>query len=329
MNTNKINYKYLWQVLLAFGLALVIIYWIYKDLDFVKVKEVLLNETAWGWMIASLFFGVLSHVIRGWRWLLALEPLSAYPKRSNAVNAIFLSYATNLIIPRLGEFTRCGILSKYDNISFSKSLGSVVAERFVDTFCVLIIALISILLQSDLFLSFFKETGFEMPAEGLFKEGWFYIALLSTLALFALLYLLAKKLALLDRAKGIVQDIWQGVAALRKIKRGGLYWLYTVSIWICYFLHFYLTFYCFSFSSDLGFSAGLSLFIVGSIAVVVPTPNGAGPWHFAVITMMVLFGVSKTDAGIFALIVHTIQSFLVVLLGIYGFVALPLSNKKH
>ena len=33
--------------------------------------------------------------------------------------------------------------------------------------------------------------------------------------------------------------------------------------------------------------------------------------------MMMLYGVNVTDAGIFALIVHGIQTFLVVLLGIY------------
>ena len=85
----------------------------------------------------------------------------------------------------------------------------------------------------------------------------------------------------------------------------------------------YLTFYCFDFSAGLGWVAGLVLFVVGSIAVIVPTPNGAGPWHFAVITMMMMYGVSKEDAGIFALLVHGIQTFLLILLGIWtgGFAA--------
>ena len=70
------------------------------------------------------------------------------------------------------------------------------------------------------------------------------------------------------------------------------------------------------------------MFVVGSIAVIVPTPNGAGPWHFAIITMMMMYGISKDNAGIFALIVHGIQTFLLILLGIYGLVALPLTNKR-
>ena len=57
------------------------------------------------------------------------------------------------------------------------------------------------------------------------------------------------------------------------------------------------------------------MFVGGTFAVIVPTPNGAGPWHFAVITMMMLYGVNATDAGIFALIVHGIQTLLVIVLG--------------
>ena len=81
-----------------------------------------------------------------------------------------------------------------------------------------------------------------------------------------------------------------------------LFIFYTVAIWICYFLQFYVSFFCFGFSADLSIMAALVMFVVGSIAVVVPTPNGAGPWHFAVITMMMLYGVGKEDAGIFGTI---------------------------
>jgi hypothetical protein len=69
------------------------------------------------------------------------------------------------------------------------------------------------------------------------------------------------------------------------------------------------------------------MFVLGSFAVVVPTPNGAGPWHFVIITLLTLYGVDKVDAGIFALIVHGIQTFLLILLGVYGLGALPLTRK--
>ena len=70
-------------------------------------------------------------------------------------------------------------------------------------------------------------------------------------------------------------------------------------------------------------------FIVGSIAVVVPTPNGAGPWHFAVKTMLILYGVAETEALNFVLIVHTVQTLLVALLGVYAWMALSFTKTKQ
>jgi len=68
------------------------------------------------------------------------------------------------------------------------------------------------------------------------------------------------------------------------------------------------------------------MFVGGTFAVIVPTPNGAGPWHFAVITMMMLYGVDNTDAATFALIVHAIQTLLVIVLGIWGWLRVSINH---
>ena len=95
-----------------------------------------------------------------------------------------------------------------------------------------------------------------------------------------------------------------------------------------YFLEFYITFFCFPFSAELGMVKAMVIFAAISLAIIIPTPNGAGPWHFVVISMMTLYGVSQTDASSFALIVHTFQTLGVILLGAYGWVALQVRNKK-
>ena len=53
--------------------------------------------------------------------------------------SIFLSYALSLVIPRAGEFARCGVLKKWDDVSFPKALGTVVTERAIDSLLVLLI----------------------------------------------------------------------------------------------------------------------------------------------------------------------------------------------
>ena len=257
-----------------------------------------------------------------------LWPLDAHPKTSDCVDAIFVSYATNLVLPRVGEVSRCGVLAKYDNVSFAKSLGTVVTERLVDTLCILLITGITFLVQMPVFFRFFEETGTKIPSlVHLVTSPWFYVAFFSIIGVLVLLYFLLRMLSFFEKVKGVVLNIWEGVMSLKNVKNVPLFVLYTLLIWLCYFYHFYITFYCFQFTEHLSFLAGLVMFVGGTFAVIVPTPNGAGPWHFAVITMMMLYGVNATDAGIFALIVHGIQTLLVIVLGIYGSLHLALANR--
>ena len=108
-----------------------------------------------------------------------------------------------------------------------------------------------------------------------------------------------------------------------------LFVFYSLAIWGCYFLHFYLTFFCFRQTALLGATCALVCFVVGSIAVIVPTPNGAGPWHFAVKTMLIIYGMADVSALYFVLIVHTLQTLLVILLGVYAWIALAFTHKKN
>ena len=321
-------FKKILQVVFPLLLGAFILIWVYRDFNFQRVGEVLVNGMNYGWIALSLVFGVFANLFRGWRWKLALEPLGEYPKTANCVYAIFISYASNLVIPRVGEVTRCGVLSKYDGVSFSKSLGTVVSERMIDTLCVGLITGAVLLMQMPVFADFFAETGTNVGkyAEVL-TSAHFYLIILCVLAILVLVFFLVRNIALFAKLKGIIQNVWQGIVALKDIKQVPLYLFYTIGIWGCYFLEFYLAFYAFGFSAHLGITAGMVMFVVGTLAVIVPTPNGAGPWHFAVMTMMMLYGVGKEDAGIFALLVHGIQTFLLILLGIFGLSALPFTNK--
>ena len=238
-----------------------ILYWVYRDFDFAQAVRVLRHGIRWEWMALSLFFGVWSHVERALRWRQTLEPLGCRPRRSHLVDAVYLSYATSLVIPRVGEVSRCGALSRYDGVPFSKSLGTVVTERLVDTFCILLITGATLLLQLPVFVTFFRQTGTKIPSlVHLFTSPWFYVALFSVVGVVVVLVRLVRMLSFFERVRGVVLDVWQGVMSLRRVRSVPLFLLHTVLMWLCYFLHFYLTFYCFPFTSPLGVQAGLAAF---------------------------------------------------------------------
>jgi uncharacterized protein (TIRG00374 family) len=307
------------KALLPIVLGVFVLYFVYRDYDFSRLGEVLAHQVAWDWMALSLLFGVLSHVFRGLRWKQTLQPLGEHPKSANCINAIFVSYAANLIIPRMGELTRCGVLYKTDGVNFSKALGTVVTERIIDGVCILLITAFTFLLQMSVFMRFFSETGTKIPSLAhLVASPWFYVSLFCVIGVCVLLYYIIKVFGLPRKVRALLLGIWKGILSVRQVDNPPLFVGYTILIWLSYLLHFYFTFFCFDFSADLGLLAGLVMFVGGTFAVIVPTPNGAGPWHFAVITMMMLYGVSNADAATFALIVHAIQTLLVIVLGIWG-----------
>ena len=317
------------QMLVSLLLAGTILWWLYRDFPFSTVMETLRYGMNWGWMLFSLLFGIFPQILRGWRWSMTLEPLGEYPSRRNCVYAVFMSFAASLIVPRIGEFSRCVTLKNTDGISFSKSLGTVVTERIVDSLFVLAVLSIIFLLEFPLFMHFFDIIGL---GSNLFLHKFTPAGVVVTLtcaaAALVLLFIVLRRFHLHKKFKETFRQVWEGIISLRKVKNLSVYLIETIVIWLCYFLHFYLAFYAFGFTAHLGLEAGILSFCMITVAVLVPTPNGAGPWHFAVKVVLMLFGVTAHDAILFALIVHAMQTLLVVILGLYGYAAIFL-HKKH
>lgn len=314
--------------MLPFVLGLGILWWMYRGTNWSDFGHYVLHEMNWWWMLLSLAFGILPQMARAWRWKMALEPLGEHPRRTSCIDAIFMSYAASLVIPRVGEVTRCGTLKTADGVSFTKSLGTVVTERLVDSLLMLLFTGIAFLLQLPMFLRFLKETNTNI-GDLLYRfTGTGYIVTFICLVAALIAGLVAiRRFSFFNKGRDMLRDMWEGVLSLRKVRNLPLYLFYSVLIWVGYFLHFYIAFFSFDFTTHLSIGAAFLIFCVGTFAVLVPTPNGAGPWHFAVKTMLVLYGVAETQAIMFALTVHTIQTALVVLLGAFGWARINSKRK--
>lgn len=305
-----------------------ILYWMYRGEDFGRISHVLTNEMNWTWMLLSFPFGILAQMFRGWRWKQTLEPIDEHPRTSTSLYAVFLSYAVSLMIPRIGEFTRCGVLKRYDGVSFSKALGTVVTERAIDTLVVGGITGLTLLFELSVFGTFFDKTGTSLDTIfNKFSATGYLVTAVCVIAILILVHVLFQSLNIYSKVKATIGSIWQGIISLRGVKNLPLFIFFTLGIWVSYFLHYYLTFFCFDFTEHLGLGCAMVTFVVGSIAVIVPTPNGAGPWHFAVKTMLILYGVIDEHALYFVLIVHTVQTLLVVALGVWAWAALSFTKR--
>jgi hypothetical protein len=317
------------KIVLPLILAAAILWWMYREFRWEDVRQAFASDMSWRWMLLSFPFGIMAQVFRAIRWKQALAPLGEKPRLHTCINAVFISYASSLIVPRVGEMLRCGILRRWERTNFSKGVGTVVTERVIDSTLVMLLALITAACQIPMFMKFFSQTGVSLQGFlGTFTTTGWLVTILCGILIICTLGLLVCRLNIFSRTRAVLTDLKDGLFSVRYVQNPMLFLLNSVGIWVSYYLHFYLTFYCFQYTAQLGPMAALVAFVVGCFAVLVPTPNGAGPWHFAVKTILVLYGVSQTDGAMFVLVVHTIQTLLVVALGLYGTAALSLTKKR-
>lgn len=312
---------------LAFGCLL--LWYLYSKMDLNEIWEVIRKGVRYDIILFSLLFGLGANIMRGLRWGLLIRSLGDKVRTHNVVYAVLGNYAVNLVLPRVGEVWRCGMITKYDKIPFTRLLGTLLIDRVSDTVMVGLITCSIILFNFGFFQDFFaKNPSLLEGFQSMFNSIWIYIIGVSFIIGIWFVFTYMSNFTLVKKAKSMLQNIWEGMKSVWLMKQKGLFLIQTLLIWIGYFFYFYITFFAFDFTQDLGIVVGLIAFTMGSIAVAVPVQGGIGPWHFMVIATLVCFGVKETDAAAFALVVHTVQTIWLGLTGLVGVIALPIINRK-
>ncbi|MGY8965619.1 MAG: lysylphosphatidylglycerol synthase transmembrane domain-containing protein, partial [Flavobacteriales bacterium] len=122
-----------------------------------KLIYTYIKNADYRFLFLSVFFGILSHLSRAYRWKFLLAPLGYKPRFVNTVLAVLIAYIANLGIPRSGEILRATTLSSYEKIPFEKTFGTVIAERLVDMIILISLILLALSLQFELIWSLLKE----------------------------------------------------------------------------------------------------------------------------------------------------------------------------
>ena len=100
------------------GVGVLLLWLGFRKLDLHAVWEGIL-EADYGWLFAGLFFAILSHIARALRWNLLINSLGYNTRLSSTFYSVMIGYLANTAVPRMGEFARCGVLSKKEKIPFN------------------------------------------------------------------------------------------------------------------------------------------------------------------------------------------------------------------
>lgn len=287
----------------------------------------------YGYFLISAGFAMMSHYSRALRWKLLINSTGHNPKTKNVFASVLFMYASNIAIPRSGEVARCGTLYKYEGIPVPKLLGTVFVERAIDLLTLLFFTGLLVIVQFDLFSNlYFSSSLPELVDKVLANKLSIALIISSSVAFFGVLYYLRKKIFALGPMKKVEKlliDLKESLVKVFKMKKKLLFLFHTVIIWIGYVGMFYICFFAFEPTSNLGLAAGLTAFIAGSFGMVAPTSGGAGAWQIMVIMALTALNISEENAAIWANVAFAVMTFTVIIAGIISFIMLPIMNKKE
>jgi len=328
-NMKSESAKNILKILLSLMLGLVIIWAMYRNSDLGELWNIV-ESANFGIIAVSLIFGLIGNILRGLRWELFVNSLGYNPPRASLIYSTLGNYAVNFVLPRAGDFWRCGVVSKYDKIPFSKTFETFLVDKITDIIAGLAIIFISIFLYIDFFISFLdKNPKFGENIVGLFSSVWTYV-ILALITLIVILFLTVfKKEPIMIKVRSILRILKRDLKLISLMQEKKRIIIYTILLWLCFYLYFYICFFAFDFTKDLGPLAGLIVFAMTNIGISVPVQGGIGPWHFMVSTSLVILGVAESQALAFAATVFAIQSVWQILYGLFGVLAMPFVKRDN
>ncbi len=285
----------------------------------------------------SIIAALIAHLFRALRWNILINSMGYKTKTSTTFYAVMIGYLANSAVPRLGEVSRCGVLSKKDKIPFTSLFGTVIAERAFDMIVLLTIILMVVLLQYRLVGGFFDRNIVE-PLFSNVESNLLPIIIVSFLvglAIFGIIFLVRMhkerimKTTLMLRFRKFMSGILEGIKTIKRINQKGVFLLYTLVIWGMYSLMIYLPFYSIQDTAGLDYGDAITVMAIGSLGIVAPVPGGIGTYHFITkATLFELYGVNPDAATSFATITHAAQQIMILLVGALSFLLIILQKRR-
>lgn len=316
------NLKSIFKYTLSTALAAALLYWAFSSSK-LSWNDILTTFYAadYSWVTVSILIGFLAHYFRAARWNQLLAVMDYRPGLTRTFSAVLIGYFANFIIPRMGEVSRCGSLQKTAEIPFEKSFGTVITERLVDLLSLAIVLGINLIVEFEP-LKNYLFPNFQLPGKwvlicaGIVAIGGIYFVFAFKNKFIE--YLHSKK----DSSKifALLAGWVDGIQSIFLVKNPLVFVLYSVGIWVCYYLNAYVLLLAFPESTHLGLGAAITILVMGSFGMTMPTQGGIGAYHSLVGSTLVYYGLNKTNATALATFFHGTQMFSILLFGGLSFI---------
>lgn len=318
------NFKSFFKIILPLAIGVFFIYLSIK-ITTVNDREMIIQSIRNAdlkFVFLGLFFAVLSHLSRAYRWGFLLSPMGYRPKLINSILCVLIAYLANMGIPRSGEVIRASFISNYEKIPFEKAFGSIVVERIIDVLILFILILIALILQFETIWGFILQKNINLLQ-------LLFFGVLILIFLIYLFYLIKNsKAKLMLKFKSFVSGFWEGVSSIITMEKKLPFLFHTIFIWTMYLSMFYVIKWSIPGTFGLTIEMIIPVFVVGGLSIAT-TNGGIGVFPLSVALVLNLFDISKDVGLAFGWIMWSSQTVLILISGAFAFITLPIVNRKN
>ncbi|MGA9110014.1 MAG: lysylphosphatidylglycerol synthase transmembrane domain-containing protein [Smithella sp.] len=293
---------------------------VYLSVRGINLQDVLndLKKIQLSYVILFILLMIFMQYLRSYRWGVILQPMEKIDQVPlfSITSVGFLAIAA--IPARIGELARPYLISKRSSIKMSSALGTIFIERILDSFTVLTIATVVLLIDMP----------FDLPS-WMVKSSIIFSLLALSLFCFILFLILRREAALkfiniiLNRLPGklankidvAIHHFIDGLQIVTNIKLFSYLLFLSVVIWLVDVLAIYVLLLAFGFT--LPVMASFVLMVILIVGIAIPAaPGFVGNWHYACIFALSLFGLDRADALSFAVVHNFLSMAIVLVLGV-------------
>lgn len=329
----KETFKKIFKYALSLGLAAVLLYFSFREVEWNDFMEGLRN-CRWEFILMSMAAGAFAFWLRGLRWRQLLLPIDDSITRTTAFNGINIGNISNFVFPRIGEFVRCGVITRrsapadpsdpdHKKASYDKVLGTVVLERGWELLVMLLLLALVVVGGFDRFGGFFVEQIWMPLSSRLSFSIWWVVAILVITGTVSVWFLWSRRDSneFCKKVCNIFTGLLQGFSSCLRMEKKWMFFAYTAMIWGMYWFMAASTMWAAPFLDDLNMIDALFLSLVGGLGFAVPVPGGIGAFHFIIgLALSGVYGVPMEMGIIYATLSHTSQALTQIVFGLGSYV---------
>lgn len=327
------------QLVLFVGLGVFFIWLSLRSLSHDDVRSMLEamekinNPKSWLIISAAAAMAIFADFARAVRARILLEPLGYKPRLSMAFYSVMVCYLANLALPRLGEVLRCSFLQRFEDVPFQKSLGTVVTERVVDIICWLVLLIISIAVNTGILSELIVDREAQLSLGSWLSAKWsaliygsgLYVLIAVVVVLAVAIHLTRKwwrKSKFCMKIRNFFVDMWHGIVSIKDLPHPWRFVLWTILMWIAYFLGIYLCMLSIPYLHGIGPMVAFTILTFSTIAFII-SQGGLGSFPLIVAGILFLYEVPYVQ-GLAAGWIGWIMQTVIVLA--VGFLSLLLAS---